>query len=281
MTTLDRRLNAFRPDLADERLAGQVEAERFVAGEEAFVSMPVVNVHTAPDRYSGMDTQLLHGDGVCVFERGAGWAWVQAARDRYVGYVEESALTQTQAASTHVVSVPRSFVYPEPELKTPPVTAHSMGARVAVVEEVENRGTLYAVLASGEAMIARHLLPVGAVFTDFVSVAEQFIHAPYLWGGASGFGLDCSGLVQLSMFMAGQRVPRDTYMQANIGSEVETEVKRGDLVFWRGHVAILTDDENVIHANGYTMTVSREPLAEATRRIEPFYGRPVGFRRLL
>jgi len=278
----DRRLNAFRPDLADERLRGLVEASRFVAGHPAVVTAPVADVHSAPGAASGIDTQFLHGDGVLVFERKEGWAWVQGDRDGYVGYIAESALGNVNHRPTHVVSIPRSFVYPEAELKKPPLTAHSMGARVAVAEEVEKRGTRYAVLASGGAMIAKHLRPIGEPETDYVSVAETFAHTPYLWGGASGFGIDCSGLVQLSMFMAGRDAPRDTDMQAaGIGSPLDPAkgLKRGDLVFWRGHVAIMADSETIIHANGHTMTVSRETLTEAISRIEPLYGRPTGFRR--
>ena len=282
MNTLDRRLNAFRPDLADERLEGCVKAERFVAGKPAAISAPVANVHSAPDAEAGIDTQFLHGDTVLVFERRHGWAWVQGGRDGYVGYVRETALTDQDPYPTHIVSVPRSFVYREPELRTPPLTAHSMGARVRVVEEVENRGTRYALLSSGAAMIAKHLRPLDQPELDYVSAGEQFLLTPYLWGGASGFGIDCSGLVQLSMLMSGRQVPRDTDMQAEaIGHAIDPEsgLKRGDLVFWRGHVAIMTDSGTIIHANGYTMMVSLEPLAEAIGRIEPLYGKPTGYRR--
>jgi len=282
MSKPDRRLNAYRPDLADERLRGQVDAARFVAGHPASITAPVVDVHATPDQASGIDTQFLHGDSVLVFDRRQGWAWVQGTRDGYVGYIRESSLGASGFQHTHVLPVPRSFVYPEPELKTPPLAAFSMGARVIVVEEVEKRGTRYALLASGGAMVAGHLRPVGQPESDYVSVAEKFLHTPYLWGGASGFGIDCSGLVQLSMFMAGRRAPRDTDMQANhVGVPVNPAegLMRGDLVFWRGHVAIMTDSQTIIHANGYTMSVSCERLADAIRRIEPFYGKPTGFRR--
>jgi cell wall-associated NlpC family hydrolase len=281
MISLDRRLNACRPDLADERLKGRVSAERFVAGEPADVIVAVVDLHSAPETGAGIDTQLLFGDPVRVFERKAGWAWVQAGRDGYVGYIKEETLGAL-VEPTHLVAVPRSVVYPEPELKTPPISVQSMGARVAVVEEVEKRGTRYALLSSGGVMIAGHLRPLDQPFPDYVSVAEIFLHTPYLWGGASGFGIDCSGLVQLSMFMAGRRVLRDTDMQAEgIGHPVEAEagLRRGDLVFWRGHVAVMVDGETIIHANGHTMTVAREPLTEAAGRIERLYGRPTGYRR--
>ncbi|WP_274423615.1 C40 family peptidase [Chelativorans sp. YIM 93263] len=280
---LDRRLNAFRPDLADEDLKRHVEATRFTVGEPAAVAAPVASVHQAPDASAGMDTQFLHGDTVRVFERKDGWAWVQNVRDNYVGYVRESELGDVPQAPTHIVCIPRSFVYPEADMKAPPVRTQSIGARLAVRDVIEKGTTRYALLESGEAMIAPHLRLLDEASADFVSVAEAFLGTPYLWGGASGFGIDCSGLVQLSLFMAGREVPRDTDMQeAALGSPISeaSMLSRGDLVFWRGHVAIMMDGKTVVHANGYTMTVSQESLAEAIQRITPLYGQPTGYRRL-
>ena len=283
MTSLDRRLHAHRADLADARLRGAVEAERFAEGEAARVAAPVLNIHSAPRADAGVDAQMLFGDTLRVFERGNGWAWIQAERDGYVGYVEEAGLGVAGAEPDHVVIAPRSFVYPTAELKAPVIMAHSMGARVTVTETVENRGTRYALLASGGAMIAGHLRPVADAADDYVAVAETFIHTPYLWGGASGFGIDCSGLVQLSMQMSGRTVLRDTDMQAeSIGVVIdpaETPLRRGDLVFWRGHVAIMLDGAMMLHASGHTMSVAREPLAEAIGRIAPLYGQPTRYRR--
>lgn len=283
MTTLDRRLHAHRPDLADARLEGKVDANRFTAGTPARIGTPVADVHSAPRSDAGMDTQFLHGDAVRVFERREGWAWVQAEHDGYVGYVSTNALADTDFTPTHRVTAQRSFVYPEPELKKPAIAAHSMGAAVSVSEIVENRGTQYMLLASGGAMIAGHLQPLASHQEDYVTVAEIFLHTPYLWGGTSGFGIDCSGLVQLSMRMAGKTVLRDTDMQADsIGTLIdpaETAVQRGDLVFWKGHVAIMLDHEMMLHANGNTMTVAREPLSDAIERIERLYGRPTHYRR--
>lgn len=280
---LDRRLNAYRPDLADSRLAGEVDADRYVDGEVFHVSVPVACVHMAPDAASGMDTQFLHGEQLRVFDRRNGWAWVQGERDSYVGYVPESSIVEGGFSPTHIVCVPRTFVYPEPDLKRRALRAHSMGALVRVVDDIEVRGTRYAILDDDRAMILRHLRPLDETSPDFVAVAEQFLHTPYLWGGASGMGIDCSGLVQLSLRMAGRNVLRDTDLQAaTIGVEIDpdsTPLQRGDLVFWRGHVAICVSPEEIIHANGYTMQVSREPLAEAVARIEPLYGRPTLIRR--
>ena len=285
MSAHDPRLNAVRHDLADARLEGLAEAERFVAGRPARIAAPVADLKRAPRPDAGLDTQALYGDDVLVFEEAEGWAWVQSERDGYVGYVADTALAPRADAPTHLVAAPRTFVYPGPDLKLPVTGRLSMGSAVAVTGFADARGTTYALLASGEAIVACHLVPVGTHVPDYVAVAEALLNTPYLWGGASGFGIDCSGLVQLSMRMAGRSVLRDTDMQeATIGAPLEvgaglSGLQRGDLVFWKGHVAIMADAESIIHANGHTMTVSREHLADAVERIGYLYGRPTSFRR--
>ncbi len=279
--SFDRRLNAVRPDLADLRLQGSVEAAKFVAGEPAAVTAPVVDMRPRPDPGSGIDTQLLLGEQVLVFERRDGWAWVQAEHDRYVGYVREDCLGATFGA-THVVTAPRSFVYPEADMKTPVRRALSMGSKVRIVGEAETRGTRFAVTEAGEAIILDHMRRIQEpAASDYVSVAARLLETPYLWGGRSGFGIDCSGLVQLAMQMTGQSAPRDTDMQAEaVGHPIERpELRRGDLVFWKGHVAIVEDEATILHANGHTMTVAHERLDDAIRRIERLYGLPTGYRR--
>lgn len=285
MTARDARLHAFRTDLADIRLKGEVAAERFVSGRPARIAAAVADVRRAPRADSGIDTQFLSGDDVLVFDEREGWAWVQGERDGYVGYVAAAELRGREAAPTHIVSVPRTFIYPGPDLKFPRSGQLSMGSTVTVTGTAETRGTHYAVLASGETVIAGHLRPVDGRAPDYVSVAEMFLGTPYLWGGVSGFGIDCSGLVQLSMRMAGRDVLRDTDMQVSALGELldikpdYSGLKRGDLVFWKGHVAIMTDAEMMIHANGHTMTVAREGLKEAVARIGYLYGGPTAFRR--
>ena len=285
MTELDKRLNAYRPDLADERLRGQVDAPRYVTGRSARVTAPVLDLKSAPRPDAGLDTQLLLGDEVLVFDEAEGFAWVQAVRDGYVGYVASASLGDPDLTPTHIVAAPRTFTYREPDMKRPAMAALSIGSAVAVTGATTTRDTDYALTTAGEALVAEHLSPIGETAADWVAVAEQFELTPYLWGGASAFGIDCSGLVQLSMRMAGSTVRRDTDMQAStIGTPLEIRpdlgrLKRGDLVFWKGHVAIMTDERHIIHANGRAMMVTREPLAEAVDRIERLYGRPTGFRR--
>ncbi|WP_187331361.1 MULTISPECIES: NlpC/P60 family protein [unclassified Mesorhizobium] len=285
MTARDARLHAFRSDLADARLKGEVSADRFVAGRPARISVSVADLRKAPRPDAGVNTQALFGDDVLVFEDSAGWAWIQAERDGYVGYVADTVLGPREQAPTHIVSVPRTFLYPGPDLRFPVSGQLSMGSAVTVTGAAETRGTHYALLSSGQALIAAHLQPAGETAADYVSVAESFLGTPYLWGGVSGFGIDCSGLVQLAMRMAGRDVLRDSDMQAaSIGKPLEpgpdfTGMRRGDLVFWKGHVAIMTDADTMIHANGHTMLVSREGLKDAVARIGYLYGGPTGFRR--
>ncbi|ESW70395.1 NlpC/P60 family protein [Mesorhizobium sp. C277A] len=285
MTARDARLHAFRSDLADARLKGEVSADRFVTGRRARITASVADVRKAPRPDAGVNTQVLFGDDVLVFEEAEGWAWVQAERDGYVGYVGATMLGAREHAPTHIVTAPRTFLYPGPDLRFPISGQLSMGSTVTVRGAAETRGTHYALLPSGEALIAGHVRPVSDIAADYVSVAEMFIGTPYLWGGTSGFGIDCSGLVQLAMRMAGRNVLRDSDMQAaGLGEPLDpgsdyAGLKRGDLVFWKGHVAVMTDAETMIHANGHTMLVSREGLKDAVDRIGYLYGGPTGFRR--
>lgn len=282
MSKLDHRLNIYRPDLADLRLEGQVKAERFVAGSAARISVPVAPLRSEPDHGAGVQSEALFGDPITVFDREHGWAWVQCDLDGYTGYVDETGIATATVKPTHIVSVPRTFAYPHAELKSPHLMALSMGSELAVTGHEEVRGTNYAAISTGGHVVARHLEALDERAPDYVAIAETLVGTPYLWGGTSAFGLDCSGLVQLAMRMCGRTVLRDTDMQIeSIGEPIDTSdgLQRGDLVFWKGHVAIMRDGSDIIHANGHTMVTSCEPLAEAIDRIGYLYGEPTGWRR--
>lgn len=282
--TLDHRSYAYRTDLADIRLKDQVSAERYSEGTLGEVIVPVADIRPRPDLDCSIDTQALLGEVLTVFDITSGWAWVQLAADGYVGYVREEAITDGTSEATHVVSVPRSFVYPGADLRFPNLKVLSMGSRVRIVGTAETRGTPYALLEDGSAIIATHLRPVGEIAAaDAVSVAARFLDTPYLWGGRTGLGIDCSGLVQMALAMTGKSAPRDSDQQAaGLGAVIDPEsdgLLRGDLVFWKGHVGFLEDPDTLLHASGGTMYVTREPLQAAIDRIAKLYGLPTIYRR--
>lgn len=289
---LDKRLNAYRPDLADERLEGKVEAEKFVTGNAGRICLPVADLKASPDINVTTEHQLLLGEEVLIFDEAGGFSWVQSKLDNYVGYVASASvevLSANPINSTHIIAVPTTFCYPRAELRSPPLSGLSIGSRVAVTGSDTVRGTQYAKLASGGWVIEKHLQAIDDYQTDFVSICELMENIPYLWGGASGFGLDCSSLIQLAMRLCGTNILRDSDMQgATLGEVIEPgegfeNLQRGDLIFWRAHVAVhkgtIHRVPHIIHANGHTMDVVVEPLREAIERIGYLYEMPIGFRR--
>jgi len=281
--TLDPRLHAYRPDLADARLKGKVAAARFVEGQTRRIVAPSAPVKRTPTADAALDSEALRGEIFTVFDAAAeGWSWGQLATDGYVGFVPTDALGSPAPEPTHRIAALRTFIYQGPDMKLPAIAALSLGSAVAIDRETETRGTRYARLAGGEGWIgAAHTTPIAATpAADFVAVAERFVEVPYLWGGRTSLGLDCSALVQLSLMAAGKSAPRDTDLQEKmVGKVVENGIaspRRGDLIFWKGHVAILIYGETIVHASGYHLTVVVEPLATALARIGP----PTSVRRL-
>lgn len=270
----DKRLTPARPNLAAEHLRGVVEAERYAPGRSMRVLDATAALRRAPSPDAPLDTEALHGETVTVYDiNDEGWAWGQLDQDGYVGWLPAGALIDMPAEPTHRVAPLRTFLYPGPSIKLPPVAALSLGSRV----RVERLHGDFAVTAQG-AIFAAHLDPVDRNEPDFVAVAERFVGVPYLWGGRTSLGLDCSGLAQVSLAAAGIRAPRDSDMQeAAVGSPVApgAALRRGDLVFWRGHVGLMQDASTLLHANGHFMLVTSEPLAEAVARIEAKGGGPV------
>lgn len=281
MSKLDPRLHAYRPELADAALVGQVEADHFVEPRRMQVIEPVITLHKVP-RFDAMQlTQALFGEEVKLFHEEEGWAWVQLVKDGYVGYVNGNALTPHVVTPTHRVAVPSTFMYPEANLKTLPAVPLTLNAQVTVTAE----SGAYSQLSNGLFVFSAHLKLLHDVEADYVAVAEMFRHVPYYWGGKSVQGLDCSGLVQLSLEACGQRALRDSDMQEEtLGEKLLVNdldsLRRGDLVFWNGHVGIMTDATTLLHANGHHMMVVAEPLKDAVDRIAARYGQMTCVRRL-
>lgn len=256
---MDRRTTASNGRVAALDLQGLVKADRFVEGEVLNVTRPLVDLCAAPD--GARDRQLLLGASVRVFEDLAGWSFVRAERDGYVGYVESRALART-AAPTHFVQSLATHAYPEPDFKTREVAFLTFGARVTVLFEHRKfwETTIGFIPKS-------HLRPLDMPLGDPATVASLHFGVPYLWGGNSTLGIDCSGLVQASLLACGIDCPADSDMQLRLGTDANGLAKRGDLVFWKGHVAMMVDDETLIHANARHMAVKYEPFQNARLRI--------------
>lgn len=266
-STPDKRLTAARPDLADERLRGTVSAPRYAAGKPRRVRAPVAPLRRAPQADAPLDTEAPMGAAVTVFDEEEGWAWVQLA-DGYVGYMPSEDLASDALSPTHRVRAVRTFVFPGPNLKLPPLSHVGLGAEVCVVS-ADGKWARVATMPEGF-VYADHLAPLEIRAGDFVTEAERLLGIPYLWGGRTSLGLDCSGLVQLSLALCGVAAPRDADMQErDLGAPIaRTTLVRGDLVFWRSHVGIMQDATRLLHANAHHMAVASEPLAEAETRIE-------------
>ena len=274
--TLDPRRHAFRPDLADASLVGRFAATRFVVGIAGEIVAPATALRRHPARDAPLESEALAGEAATVFEtRPDGWSWVQLARDRHVGYVETATLAPPGAPHTHRLRVPRTLVYPAPDIKTPPLSWLPLGARFAAAPH----DARFLRLARGGYVVAVHAVAIDApAAADFVAVAESFLAIPYLWGGRTGLGIDCSGLVQTALDACGVSAPRDSDMQeAELGTAINdrSALRRGDLIFWKGHVGMMRDAHTLLHANGHHMQVASEPLAEAEARTAARGGGPI------
>jgi cell wall-associated NlpC family hydrolase len=276
--TADPRVTLARPGLAARGLEGLARAPRFVDPTLMQVTAPVAALRAGPGGEAEQCDQLLFGELFDVADVAGGFAWGQARRDGYVGYVDATALSPDTAEVTHWVKVPRTFAFARASIKSRPFGPLSLNALVTVIEAGESL-----VHAAGAGWIPKaHLAPVGRPLTDPAGVAERFLGTPYLWGGRDSVGLDCSGLAQQALYACGLACPRDTDQQAMLGRDVAPEhLGRGDLVFWRGHVGLMLDAERLLHANGHHMMVAIEPLADAIARIAAAgAGQPTAFRRL-
>lgn len=266
----DPRFTPARPEVAAKYLEGKVTAARFVAGESLVVTDAIAPLRTAPRADAMLQTQALLGERVTIYDRpGEGWAWGQLDSDGYVGWLPEAALGKPGAAPTHKVAATRTFAFPGPSIKLPPHDALPFGATVTVAR---TEGS-FAVTTAGVFLPTQHLAPINHRSSDMVAVAEMFLGTPYLWGGKTSLGIDCSGLVQVALTACGIGAPRDSDMQeVDLGASVPVtqlhQLKRGDLIFWKGHVAIVRDAATIIHANAHHMATAIEPTRDAVGRIK-------------
>lgn len=273
----DARVTLARCGVAARALEGIVEAKRFVDTTLLQVRLPVTALRRSPAADAEQLDQVLFGELFEVLEDADGWAFGQARRDGYVGYVAASELAAPGAPATHVVSALRTYGYTGPSIKTAPMGLYSLNTPLA---EEGREGRF--VKTAGGWFVADHLAAIDQPAADFVAVAERFLGTPYFWGGRTSVGLDCSGLVQQALYAAGLPCPRDSDQQAAMGARVEPwELRRGDLVFWKGHVAIMVSATEIIHANAAAMAVTIEPLAVAIERTRSNGGgEPTAYRRL-
>jgi cell wall-associated NlpC family hydrolase len=266
----DPRLTPARPDLAAKYLEGRIEARRFVTGETFEISDSIAPLRGAPCSDAMLLTQALMGERVTIYDRnGEGFAWGQLNGDGYVGWLPDRALARPAAAPTHKITALRTFAFPGPSIKLPPVDTLVMGAAVTVIRD----DGVFAVTRGGWYLPRRHVGPIDRHVDDFVAVAEQFAGTPYLWGGKSSLGIDCSGLVQVALNAAGIGCPRDSDMQQDgLGRALDAaeskKLRRGDLMFWNGHVAIVRDSDTIVHANAHHMATTIENTREAIARIK-------------
>jgi cell wall-associated NlpC family hydrolase len=282
MPAFDPRVTPARADLAAKHLEGKVQAARYVEGRVYEVIEPQAPLRREPRPDAPLETEALKGERVTIYDaNGEGWAWGQLAADGYVGWLPDNALAPPGAAPTHKVTALRTLVFPGPSIKLPPLEAPPLGARL-VIARIEGR---MALTPSGAYVPAAHLAPIGENETDFVAVAERFLGAPYLWGGKTALGLDCSGLVQVALTACGVSCPRDSDMQeAALGTAVTADLpafRRGDLIFWKGHVAVVRDRDSLLHANAFHMAVAIEPVIDAIARISSGGSEVSSVRRLV
>lgn len=258
----DRRLTPATARVAHVALRGTLDASAWTEGEPAEVAVPLIDLRASPG--GPRDRQRILGDAFLVIDREGDHAFGMSLKDGYCGWLPAAALCAPTGV-THFVATLGSHLYSEPKVRAEATGSLTLGSRVRVLSQQGD----FAETPHGFVPV-QHLRMLGSWHDDPAEVAGLFLGVPYLWGGNSRDGLDCSGLIQAAMLACGQGCPGDSDLQQAIGTPLDgTEpLQRGDLVFWRGHVAMMLDPGTLIHANGHHMAVVTEGLAQAAGRIE-------------
>ncbi len=272
----DPRLTPSNGRVAHISMQGEVEAEKFVEGRRMMVHQPMANITDKPR--GARVSQLLFGETFLVLESYDGFAFGQADRDGQVGYILSGALASPEEP-THWVTAPATHLYPKAELKAPPEVSIFFGSPVRVVGETTSHFRIH----TGHYIPRPHLQKIKARFGDVIGFADLFLGSPYLWGGNSRWGIDCSGLVQMACLACGIDCPRDSDQQEALGRELHhgEPLIRGDLVFWKGHVGLMASETMLLHANASHMAVAYEPLEDVVVRIEDAGDGPITAKRRL
>jgi len=288
--SLDKRIHAFREDLANEALKSQIDAPRFVKGEMAYCGLNPVSLRCAPSHSASLDTMLLPLEKITVFDVGEEFSWVQAQDDGYVGYIENDKLyypksdcDQSVSNYSHIVTRPSTFIYPDMDIKSPPKGALSFASKV-FSNALKNNNFIELELPDGSPLgygYSSHFEKLNKPEKTIVEYARQFLNMPYLWGGRVLYGIDCSALVQLVFRPFSIYLPRDSDLQFSSFDQKykkqRSDLAAGDLIYWKGHVALATSSGTMIHANGHHMLVVEEPIDTGLDRIKNEWGAPIGF----
>ena len=282
----DPRITPVRKGIAASHLQGTIAATKYVDGQRMQICAAAAPLHVLPDKTSRMDTEVLFGEGFVVYGQEGDWVWGQSELDDYVGYLAAHHLKPEGIPATHQVSALRTFLHAAPDVKSPALTCLSMTSRVAVRGRTDGFAEVDYDPVGTAFVTQQHLAPLGNHATDYVAVAEAFMGTPYLWGGKQSLGLDCSGLVQIALARAGVAAPRDADMQeTSLGIAITisadlTDLQRGNLVFWSGHVGIMVDSAHIVHANAEKMQVSKHVLRDFAAQIAPQEGPITTIKRL-